>query len=75
MDCSMLFKEIINVYSENHIKQIYSVGKIQLLIIKVYGTHNYHWAFMDDSKIPFNISLGDNGLMMETLSRKNLIQK
>jgi hypothetical protein len=38
----MLFKEIIAVYSENHTKLKHTVWDI--LIIKVCGTYNYHWA-------------------------------
>jgi hypothetical protein len=40
----MLFKEIISVYSE--IKQINTLcaQNAELVIVKVGGTYNYHWA-------------------------------
>jgi hypothetical protein len=41
-----LFKEIIAVYSENHIKPMNALsGKnVELLNIKEGGTYSYHWA-------------------------------
>jgi hypothetical protein len=36
-----LFKEIIAVYSENHMKHIQNE---ELLIVKAGGTYSYHWA-------------------------------
>jgi hypothetical protein len=43
---SMLFKEIIAVYSENHTKPINTLcgQNADLLIIKSGGTHHYHRA-------------------------------
>jgi hypothetical protein len=42
----MLFKKIIAVYSENHMKPINTLcgQNTELLIIKVTSTHTYHWA-------------------------------
>jgi hypothetical protein len=40
----MLFKEMVDVYSENNMKLIYSVRKMQLLNVKADGTYNYHSA-------------------------------
>jgi hypothetical protein len=42
----MLFKEIIAVYSENHMKPINTLcGKnAELLIVKEGGTYSYHYA-------------------------------
>jgi hypothetical protein len=41
-----LFKKKIAVYSENHMKPTNTlcVQITELLIIKVGGTHSYHWA-------------------------------
>jgi hypothetical protein len=41
-----MFKEIIAVYSGNHMKQINTLcEKIsELLVIKAGGTYRYHWA-------------------------------
>jgi hypothetical protein len=40
----MLFKEIIAVYSENHVKPINTLCEqnSELLIVKAGGTYNYH---------------------------------
>jgi hypothetical protein len=42
----MLFKEMIEVYSENSMKPINTVCEqnAKLLIIKAGGPHSYHWA-------------------------------
>jgi hypothetical protein len=42
----MLFKEVISVYSENNTKPINTLSwqNAKLLIAKVDGTYNYHWA-------------------------------
>jgi hypothetical protein len=42
----MLFKEIIAVYSENHMKPINAlcVQNAELFIVEVDGTYSYHWA-------------------------------
>jgi hypothetical protein len=38
----MLFKEIIAVYSENHMKPINTIE--ELLIVEAGGTYSYHWT-------------------------------
>jgi hypothetical protein len=45
----MLFKEIIAVYSDNHMKHINTFGgqNAKLPIVKASGTYSYHWALKD----------------------------
>jgi hypothetical protein len=42
----MLFREIITVYSENHMKHInkFCGQNTELLIVKVDGTYSHHWT-------------------------------
>jgi hypothetical protein len=42
----ILFKEMLAVYSENHMKPINTLcgHNTELLIVKVAGTYSYHWV-------------------------------
>jgi hypothetical protein len=44
---SMVFKEIVAVYSKNHTKPVntFSGREAELPIVKAGGTFNYNWAY------------------------------
>jgi hypothetical protein len=48
----MLFREIIAVYSENHMKPINTLcgQNEELLVVKAGGAYNYHWFLKHRSK-------------------------
>jgi hypothetical protein len=45
----VLFREIINVFSEDHTKPIntFCGQSAEVLIVKTGGTYSYHWALKD----------------------------
>jgi hypothetical protein len=45
----MLFKEVIAVFSDNHMKPINTLSgrNAELLAVKASGTSSYHWTLYD----------------------------
>jgi hypothetical protein len=63
LNCLMLFREIIAVYSENHMKPINTLcgQNAEILIIKAGGTYSYHWGFKGLKRMA-NGSSGDTDI-------------